>query len=936
MTAAGYGYKYVILDSGVAVPFRDTTTGPGTVRPGSIVCRPADSLFYGWNGRYWSVMGADVAALVAKINLKVDSVILSGNNLVYWVNGVSHAQAFTAVTISQLHDTAQAITIQRTMYRGSILKDAVGQAYTVPSINPDSTITWNAVFRAVDSATMIAIPSPYNGLPVLNTTTSTIWYYLTSDVSWHEIQNSACQVLEDVYRDGDSLHFVTTGGGGWVVYAPVGGGDSFAPYYSTTATGGVTGGSPTTLFVGINDSCKILFNQDPGGYPVIEQKLNDHVLVSVDKFNNDQMNFVLLNNNPGIGSANYDALRFNHRISSNAVSLGMYKGTSSTPYFFFNSDAGITEGVIGSPTDSIAYFSNGSKGNVFKYPLRITDGQANVTDTTAYKPTVADGNGNLRKLGYWPTGSGGSSQWTTTGSDIYYNTGKVGIGTTTPIAPLHTFASTGLGTGWGNVQHLVQSSGSEAGTAWDNTGVGGNRWTGISTSNSSGIGGHLYSFGNATTSTEFMRFDSVNIFTIFPSTNSNSIFKIDNNTGVLSYYSNDPYLEFDGGNRRFRLGDYTFDWYGSFIDINDDVAEKSITLAAHNKVVIPFGNFGIGTTSPASLVDVQGSGSVLLDASDGGELKNATYGSGLTVGAGGGIVLESKNTSDVTINSDAQFNATAATSVSVTSVAYSGEGFGINSAGTGIGDFNGVVNGTSGVSDDVNKTFTVTADKIKLRGGVWSKVKLRNSGTYTLLPTDHTIIVTSPATDVTLPTATSSYASNLGQSFTIKNLTGASIDIIPNGSDIINGLNANYTLPDGKSVTIQAYGPVEWVTSDNLYEVTSGTYTPTLSNTTNVTSSTPIICHYTRNGNQVTVTGSAGVVTTLAVSTVLGISLPPGLSSDFAATTDASGQGTASSAIAANAYIEANTSTDIAELKFTGLSVSGTGNIFFSFTYTIN
>jgi hypothetical protein len=44
----------------------------------------------------------------------------------------------------------------------------------------------------------------------------------------------------------------------------------------------------------------------------------------------------------------------------------------------------------------------------------------------------------------WTTVSGGGSQWTTTGSDIYYTTGNVGIGTVTPSSKLHVSGSGSL------------------------------------------------------------------------------------------------------------------------------------------------------------------------------------------------------------------------------------------------------------------------------------------------------------------------------------------------------------------------------------------------------------------------------------------------------------------------------------------------------------
>ena len=115
----------------------------------------------------------------------------------------------------------------------------------------------------------------------------------------------------------------------------------------------------------------------------------------------------------------------------------------------------------------------------------------------------------------------------------------------------------------------------------------------------------------------------------------------------------------------------------------------------------------------------------------------------------------------------------------------------------------------------------------------------------------------------------------------------------------------------------------------------SGTYTPTLTNGTNVAASTAFACQYMRVGNVVTVSGQVNIdPTSTATYTQLEMTIP--VASNFSAGNQCGGTGITipGSGLNATAAIYANATTDGVTL---GASFPDAANqaVYFSFTYLV-
>lgn len=113
-----------------------------------------------------------------------------------------------------------------------------------------------------------------------------------------------------------------------------------------------------------------------------------------------------------------------------------------------------------------------------------------------------------------------------------------------------------------------------------------------------------------------------------------------------------------------------------------------------------------------------------------------------------------------------------------------------------------------------------------------------------------------------------------------------------------------------------------------------GTYTPTLTNVSNISSSTAYGCQYLQVGNTVLVSGKIDITPTSSSSaTKLGITLP--ITSNFTNSQNCSGTASCNSIAGQSAAILGDTTNHRAQLEFISGSVLSTASMYFIFSYLI-
>lgn len=173
--------------------------------------------------------------------------------------------------------------------------------------------------------------------------------------------------------------------------------------------------------------------------------------------------------------------------------------------------------------------------------------------------------------------------------------------------------------------------------------------------------------------------------------------------------------------------------------------------------------------------------------------------------------------------------------------------------------------------------------------------------------------------------ATSHEWKSLSAGQTLSVTDGTNIDLSVAGSSSI-------ALVNSASISASITGTIAVVNGGTGADNTTQTYTPTLTNTTNVGASTPRQCTYFRVGNVVTVSGQLDIDTTAPAQTVLGISLP--IASAFTTAFQLGGTAAPTAVADAPAGIIADATNDRATLSYVCVDITN-HTLSFTFTYQV-
>lgn len=143
--------------------------------------------------------------------------------------------------------------------------------------------------------------------------------------------------------------------------------------------------------------------------------------------------------------------------------------------------------------------------------------------------------------------------------------------------------------------------------------------------------------------------------------------------------------------------------------------------------------------------------------------------------------------------------------------------------------------------------------------------------------------------------------------------------------------NGLLTLASGSGLSIGRTAVTSPAATDG--NVFSGTYTPTLTNTTNIASSTAAACQYMRVGSVVTVSGTVTIDPTATGRIVMGFTLP--IASNFSAANQCGGTFASSGTTTVNVgSVAADSTNDVA--TFDGVVADTASRVYaFSFTYRV-